>query len=371
VKTTDSNAVLSLSPDNDSGQGDESNSPSKAERVDAAVGRGMAAQNTIVGDSATLKQVLYLVERVAPTDMTVLILGETGTGKELIARAVYERSVRKNRPLIKVNCTALPATLIESELFGHERGAFTGATTRQVGRFELAHQATIFLDEVGELPLPLQSKLLRVLQEGEFERLGNGKTIKVDVRVIAATNRNLSEAAQRGRFRSDLYYRLNVYPIEVPPLRERTGDIGLLAEVFLLEAGRRLGKSFGKIPGEVIAALQEYSWPGNVRELENVIGRAAVTSKGNVFQLPEGWKADVNAINENTSPSLKQQARPAVASSEREPTLGEMEKSHILEVLQQTNWRIEGPKGAALILGLHPNTLRSRIRKLGIQRSEQ
>jgi formate hydrogenlyase transcriptional activator len=201
--------------------------------------------------------------------------------------------------------------------------------------------------------------------------LGSGKTIKVDVRVIAATNRNLSEAAQRGRFRTDLYYRLNVYPIEVPPLRERREDIGLLAEVFLHEAERRLGKSFGKISAEVIATLQEYSWPGNVRELENVIGRAAVTSKGNVFQLPEGWKADVNAINGNTSPSLEQQARPAVASAEREPTLGEMEKSHILEVLQQTNWRIEGPKGAALILGLHPNTLRSRIRKLGIQRSEQ
>jgi len=325
----------------------------------------------LTGQTQAIQNVLRQVKQVAPTDMTVLVLGETGTGKELVARAVHTNSARRARPLVKVNCSALPAELIESELFGHERGAFTGAVSKQVGRFELADRGTIFLDEVGELPLRLQSKLLRVLQEGEFERLGSAKTVKVDVRVIAATNRNLSEAAQRGRFRSDLYYRLNVYPLQIPALRERREDIGLLAEIFLREAGRRLGKSFGTISGEVTAALQEYSWPGNVRELENVIGRAAVTSMGNVFQLPEGWKADVNSINRNTSPSSKEQAhsKPAVANSEREPTLGEMEKNHILEVLHQTNWRIEGPKGAAPILGLHPNTLRSRMRKLGIQKS--
>jgi PAS domain S-box-containing protein len=324
----------------------------------------------LTGETQAIQKVFRQVTQVALTDMTVLVLGETGTGKELVARLVHEKSGRRERPLVKVNCSTLPAELIESELFGHERGAFTGAVSKQVGRFELADGGTIFLDEVGELPLRLQSKLLRVLQEGEFERLGSGKTIKVDVRVIAATNRNLSEAAQRGRFRNDLYYRLNVYPIEVPPLRERREDIGLLAEVFLHEAGRRLGKSFGKIPGEVIAALQEYSWPGNVRELENVIGRAAVTSKGNVFQLPEGWKADVNLIHGNRGPTSDGQppSIAAVTNTDREGTLGEMEKAHILEVLHRTNWRIEGPKGAAVILGLHPNTLRSRMRKLGIQR---
>jgi formate hydrogenlyase transcriptional activator len=299
-----------------------------------------------------------------------LILGETGTGKELVARLVHEKSGRRERPLVKVNCSTLPAELIESELFGHERGAFTGAVSKQVGRFELADGGTIFLDEVGELPLRLQSKLLRVLQEGEFERLGSGKTIKVDVRVIAATNRNLSEAAQRGRYRSDLYYRLNVYPIQIPPLRERREDVGLLAQIFLEEAGRRLGKRFGKIPNEMIEALRAYSWPGNVRELENVISRAAVISTGANLQLPEGWETEGNLINRNISQSSNEQAhsKPAAANSEREPTLGEMEKSHILEVLHQTNWRIEGPKGAALILGLHPNTLRSRMRKLGVRR---
>ena len=250
---------------------------------------GAHRHGEILGESEGIRKVLEQVEQVAITDMTVLVLGETGTGKELVARLVYEKSGRRERPLVKVNCSALPAELIESELFGHERGAFTGAVAKQVGRFELADGGTIFLDEVGELPLGLQSKLLTVLQEGEFERLGSGKTIKVDVRVIAATNRNLIEAVQQGRFRSDLYYRLNVYPIEIPPLRERREDIGLLAEAFLQEGGRRLGKSFGKIPGEVIEALQGYSWPGNVRELENVIGRAAVTSTGLTLQLPDGW----------------------------------------------------------------------------------
>ena len=332
---------------------------------------GVHRYGEIIGESEGIRKVLEEVGRVGGTDMTVLVLGETGTGKELVARLVHEKSGRRERPLVKVNCSALPAELIESELFGHERGAFTGAVAKQVGRFELADGGTIFLDEVGELPLRLQAKLLTVLQEGEFERLGSGKTIKVDVRVIAATNRNLSEAVQRGRFRSDLYYRLNVYPIEIPPLREHREDIGLLAEAFLQEAGRRLGKSFGKIPDEVIEALQGYSWPGNVRELENVIGRAAVTSTGLTLQLPEGWKAEGSLINRNTNLNSNAQvhSNPPVTDSNREATLGELEKAHILEVLHQTNWRIEGPKGAALILGLHPNTLRSRMRKLGIQRS--
>jgi PAS domain S-box-containing protein len=324
----------------------------------------------LTGQTQAIERVLRQVKQVAATDMTVLVLGETGTGKELVARLLHEKSGRRERPLVKVNCSALPGELIESELFGHERGAFTGAVSKQLGRFELADRGTIFLDEIGELPLRLQSKLLRVLQEGEFERLGSGKTIKVDVRVIAATNRNLSEAAQRGRFRADLYYRLNVYPIEIPPLRERREDIGLLAEIFLQEAGRRLGKSFGRISGQVIEALQGYSWPGNVRELENVIGRAAVTSTTKVFKLPEGWKSDVNLIHRNSGPTSDGQTPSiaAVTNTGREGTLGEMEKAHILEVLHRTNWRIEGPMGAAVILGLRPNTLRSRMRKLGVRR---
>jgi PAS domain S-box-containing protein len=324
----------------------------------------------LTGQTRAMQKVLRQVKQVAPTDMTVLVLGETGTGKELVARLVHEKSGRGDRPLVKVNCSALPAELIESELFGHERGAFTGAVSKQIGRFELADGGTLFLDEIGEFPLRLQSKLLRVLQEGEFERLGSGKTIKVDVRVIAATNRNLSEAVRHGRFRADLYYRLNVYPIEVPPLRERREDIGLLAEIFLQEAGRRLGKNFGKISGEVIEALQGYSWPGNVRELENVISRAAVTSIGSVFKLPEGWKAEVSLIDRNSGPTADGRASsiPAVTNTDQAATLGEMEKAHIVEVLHRTNWRIEGPKGAAVLLGLHPNTLRSRMRKLGIQR---
>jgi PAS domain S-box-containing protein len=324
----------------------------------------------LTGQTQAIQDLLRQVKQVAATDMTVLILGETGTGKELVARLLHEKSGRRERPLVKVNCAALPAELIESELFGHERGAFTGAVSKQVGRFELADGATIFLDEIGDFPLRLQSKLLRVLQEGEFERLGSGKTIKVDVRVIAATNRNLGEAVQRGRFRADLYYRLNVYPIETPALRERREDIGLLAEIFLQESGRRLGKSFGRISGGVIEALQGYSWPGNVRELENVIGRAAVTSTTEVFQLPGGWQADVNLNHRNSGPTSDGQTSSIAATTNtvREGTLGEMERAHILELLHRTNWRIEGPKGAAVILGLHPNTLRSRMRKLSIQR---
>jgi PAS domain S-box-containing protein len=321
----------------------------------------------IIGRSKAIHTVVQQVARVAGTDMTVLVLGETGTGKELVARAVHEKSQRRNRPLIKVNCSALPAELIESELFGHEKGAFTGATSRRVGRFELADGGTIFLDEIGELPLALQAKLLRVLQEGEFERLGSGKTIQVDVRVITATNRNLLQLMQRGRFRADLYYRLNVYPIEIPPLRERAEDIEVLAEMFLRDAERRLGKIFGKIPDPVVAQLKEYSWPGNIRELENVIGRAAVTSTGEVFHLPEGWNNASQVAIDTAAKAVG--AHVAPATNERVPlTLEQFERNRILDVLRQTQWRIDGPKGAALMLGLHPNTLRSRMRRLGIQR---
>ena len=325
----------------------------------------------IIGQSEAIRKLLHQVNQVAETDMTVLVLGETGTGKELVARAVHGQSGRSERPLVKVNCSALPGELIESELFGHEKGAFTGATGRQVGRFELADGGTIFLDEVGDLPLKLQAKLLRVLQEGEFERLGSGKTIKVDVRVIAATNRNLVEGMQRGSFRPDLYYRLNVYPIGLPPLRERREDIGLLAEVFLREASRRLGRLFDPISGEVLEALRRYEWPGNIRELQNVIERAAVISAGRRFQLPEGW-ASSEVWKPATTLSVppvrsgqfhKNDNRPA-----EEGSLDEVGRNYILQILQQTGWRVEGPKGAARILGLNPSTLRSRMLKLGISR---
>jgi formate hydrogenlyase transcriptional activator len=321
----------------------------------------------IVGRSEAIRKVLQQVKQVAGTDVTVLVLGETGTGKELVARAVHGQSGRRERPLVKVNCSALPGELIESELFGHERGAFTGATGRQVGRFELADGGTIFLDEVGDLPLKLQSKLLRVLQEGEFERLGSGKTIKVDVRVIAATNRNLLEGMQKGRFRPDLYYRLNVYPIQLPPLRERREDIGLLAELFLREAGGRLGRLFDPISAEVLEALTRYEWPGNIRELQNVIERAAVISIERQLQLPEEWSAGWKAADPVSALSVER----APLHSNRpfqESSLDEVGKNYILRILEQTGWRVEGPKGAAKILGLNASTLRSRMLKLGIRR---
>jgi PAS domain S-box-containing protein len=330
---------------------------------------GVHRSGKLLGKSQEIRKVLEQVEQVATTNMTVLLLGETGTGKELVARALHEKSGRRERPLVKVNCAALPGELIESELFGHEKGAFTGATGRQAGRFELADGATIFLDEVAELPLRLQAKLLRVLQEGEFERLGSGKTIEVDVRVIAATNRNLAEAIQENRFRLDLYYRLNVYPIQLPSLRERREDIALLADMFVSEAARRLGRVFEPIPEDVLDALQRYHWPGNVRELQNVIERAAVTSAGPVLSLPEGWELPLRPV----APARAQAAtsRAAVNSGTREmldATLEQLHRKHIVEVLHQTGWRIEGPKGAAIILGLNPSTLRSRMQKLGIQK---
>ncbi len=320
----------------------------------------------IVGQSEKIQKVIKQVAQVALTEMGVLVLGETGTGKELVARAVHELSARRSRPLVKVNCAALPESLIESELFGHEKGAFTGAAARQLGRFEIADGGTIFLDEIGDLPLGLQVKLLRVLQEGEFERIGSGKTIKTNVRVIAATNRDLTEAMQGGSFRSDLYYRLAVYPILVPPLRERKNDIKLLAGKFLLEAGQRLGRTFDGIPRKILEALESYDWPGNVRELQNVIDRAAVISSGTGFQLPEEWMQGGSkgkaARDDYTGASAKVQTQP------QDTTLEDLERAHILRVLKDTHWRIEGPKGAAVILGLNPSTLRSRMSKLGIGR---
>jgi len=301
----------------------------------------------IIGESEALNYLLYRVEKVAPTDTTVLILGETGTGKELIARAVHHAGLRSDRPLVKVNCAALPANLIESELFGHEKGAFTGATAKRIGRFELAHGATIFLDEIGELPLELQSKLLRVLQEGEFERLGSSRMLKADVRVIAATNRDVEQEVQAGHFRQDLYYRLNVYPLSVPPLRERSDDIPLLVQAFAQAFGKKVGKRIEKISSNTMNALQHYGWPGNIRELQNVLERAVITTQDTVLrvELPK------------TS-----------AAVDTDKTLDAVEREHILRILEHTNWKINGEGGAALVLGLHPNTLRFRMRKLDIQR---
>lgn len=305
----------------------------------------------LIGSATSLKKVLKNVERVAPTDSTVLVTGETGTGKELIARAIHDLSPRKTKPLVKVNCAAIPAGLIESELFGHEKGAFTGALTKKIGRFEVADKGTIFLDEIGELPLDLQSKLLRVLQEGEFERVGGTQTFKVNVRVIAATNRNLEQHTKGGQYRPDLYYRLNVFPIHLPPLREREGDIALLAQYFVRKFAATLGKKIDRIPERMIAALQRYQWPGNIRELEHVIERAVILSEGSELE-PIDWLSQ----SDNKTGLAKTL------------TLEEMERQYILDVLEQTNWRVSGNKGAAAILGLKPTTLEARMKKLGIER---
>ena len=305
----------------------------------------------IVGRSDAIRRVLRKIEQVAPTDATVLVTGETGTGKELVARAIHRESPRIDRPLVKVNCAALPPTLIESELFGHEKGAFTGAISRKAGRFELADGATIFLDEIGELPLELQPKLLRVLQEGEFERLGSAHNIKADVRVVAATNRDLWRDVQAKRFRADLFYRLNVYPINVPPLRERREDIPLLVEHFVGVFSKKMGKAITSVAPSALEALRGYRWPGNVRELANVIERAVITTTGTVLQIS------------NITETLSDAAPPHKLGQ----TLEEVEREHIIAVHEATGWRIEGPDGAAQILGLHPSTLRSRMRKLKIQ----
>jgi PAS domain S-box-containing protein len=309
----------------------------------------------IIGRSNAIKYVLFKIEQVSQTDATVMILGETGTGKELVARAIHSQSLRKDRPLVKVNCAALSAGLIESELFGHEKGSFTGAVARKIGRFELADGATLFLDEIGELPLDLQSKLLRVIQEGEFERLGSSKTIKVDVRIIAATNRNMKAEVEKGAFREDLWYRLNVFPITVPPLRQRKEDIPPMVEHFVSSLSRKVGKDITAVSSATLKKLQDYSWPGNVRELVNVIERGVINARGPVLHL---------AADQFEQPKSHELAGPS-------RTLDEIEKEYITRILADTAWKIEGPNGAARILGLNPSTLRTRMVKLGIQKGVQ
>jgi transcriptional regulator with GAF, ATPase, and Fis domain len=307
----------------------------------------------IISQGKALKKVLQKVEQVASTDASVLVLGETGTGKELLARAVHNISERSERPLVKVNCAAIPVNLVESELFGHEKGAFTGALSRKIGRFELANGGTIFLDEIGDLSLDLQSKLLRVLQEGEFERLGNPHVIKVDVRIIAATHRNLEKAIEEGEFREDLYYRLNVFPIEIPPLRERKDDIPLLVKHFVKKYSGKTGKKIDTIPQKAIDALTAYKWPGNIRELENIVERAVIISRGKQLELGD-WLIEKKSIT----------------TASHAVSLQDVERAHISEVLEMTGWRVSGEKGAAKILGLKPTTLEARMNKLGIKRSK-
>jgi len=306
----------------------------------------------IIGQSDGLKYVLYRAQQVAPGNTTVLILGETGTGKELIAAAIHNMSPRKERPLITVNCAALPGNLIESELFGREKGAFTGADSRRMGRFDIANGSTMCLDEIGELPLDLQGKLLRVIQHSEFERLGSSHTIKVDVRIVATTNRNLEEEVRQGRFRQDLYYRLNVFPITVPPLRLRKDDIPLMVQIFMERYSKKMGKQITNIPKETMKALQDYPWPGNVRELESIIERAVILCPGPVLQLAD--KLEIS------SPTISDAMR----------TLEDTERSQIIKILTETKWRIEGKDGAAAILGIHPSTLRARLHKMEIVRPE-
>jgi len=306
----------------------------------------------IIGQSAALREVLVKVEQIAREHTTVLVLGETGTGKELVARAIHGMSLRKDRALVKMNCAALPANLIESELFGHEKGAFTGADARRLGRFEIADHTTLFLDEIGEMPMELQSKLLRVIQEGEFERLGSSKTIKVDVRVVAATNRNLEDEVRQGRFREDLWYRLNVFPITMPPLRDRSEDIPALVDFYVKKICKRMGKSIDFIPVHVMEALQGYHWPGNVRELENVLERAVIISSGTKLHLMDQLK------------------RPSMDQKLNFKKMASVERDHILQVLEQTRWVVSGKQGAAEILGLKRSTLRARMRKLGIEKDK-
>ncbi|MGB6305110.1 MAG: sigma 54-interacting transcriptional regulator, partial [Acidobacteriaceae bacterium] len=307
-----------------------------------------SSHDEIVGRSQAILRVLMNAEQVAPTDSAVLLLGETGSGKELVARAIHKHSKRGTRPMVNVNCAALPASLVENELFGRERGAYTGALTREIGRFELANHSTIFLDEVGELPLELQAKLLRVLQEGEFERLGSSKTIHVDVRLIAATSRDLEAAVREGKFREDLFYRLNVFPIRVPPLRERREDIPMLTWHFLQMLGSRMGRDVSTVRASTMKAFQTYAWPGNVRELRNVIERSLILHQGTVFEadLPDG----------------------AGVSSVVGTKIEEVDRDHIFRILERTGWRVRGPGGAAEALGLKPTTLEARMKKLGIVR---
>jgi formate hydrogenlyase transcriptional activator len=307
----------------------------------------------IVGQSAALRNVLRLVDTVATGNSTVLLLGETGTGKELVARAIHNRSLRRDRTFVKLNCAAIPSGLLESELFGHERGAFTGAVSQKVGRLELADQGSLFLDEIGDIPLELQPKLLRVLQEREFERLGSTRTKKVDVRIVAATHRDLEEMILEKQFRSDLYYRLNVFPISIPPLRERPQDIPLLVQHFVQEAARRMNKTIDAIPSATMEALIQYRWPGNIRELENVIERAVILSPSAVLRVP---LRDLRS------------RLPAGHGGEKPHTIADVERAHIRAVLKDTRWVLSGPRGAATRLGLNRSTLYFRMKKLGIVR---
>jgi formate hydrogenlyase transcriptional activator len=314
--------------------------------------RSEAAFGDVVGESPAILEILASVRNVAATDSTVLVLGETGTGKELIVRAIHAMSHRKDKILVKVNCAALPAGVIESELFGHEKGAFTGALTRKAGRFELANGGTLFLDEVGDLPLDLQAKLLRVLQDGEFERVGGTHPLKVNVRLVAATNRDLERAVREERFRADLYYRLNVFPIVLPPLRKRREDIPRLARHFAMLYASKMGKPVGPLGEDVLARLGAYSWPGNVRELQNVIERAVIVSPRGRFVL-----GDVAAL-----------APPGGAGRKPARSLEEVERQHNVAILEETGWRVSGERGAARILGLKRTTLEARMKRLGIQR---
>jgi PAS domain S-box-containing protein len=334
----------------------------------------------IIGHSPGLAEALDKVRRVAPTDASVLISGETGTGKELIARAIHSASKRKDKPLIKVNCAALPAGLVESELFGHEKGAFSGALAKRLGRFELADGGTLFLDEVGELPPEAQAKLLRVLQEREFDRVGGSSPVRVDVRVIAATNRDLLQAARNKTFREDLYYRLNVFPIHLPPLRERAEDLPLLVHFLVNRFATRIGKRIDGVSRPTVQRLLAYPWPGNIRELENVLERAVILATGTTLDVgpdllptalpPAGPAA---AAPPPVSPEAEERPSlltvPQLTAAQQQPSLEAVERNYILAVLQQTGWVIHGPRGAAKLLGLHPNTLRNRLKKLGVTRS--
>ena len=316
--------------------------------------RNLRRFEQIIGNSSALESVLEQVEQVAPTDSTVLIQGETGTGKELIARAVHNLSARCGRPFIKLNCAAIPFDLLESELFGHERGAFTGAIAQKIGRFELADKGTLFLDEVGDLPPGLQPKLLRVLQEQEFERLGGTRTQQVDLRLVAATNRNLAEMVKRNEFRSDLYYRLNVFPIPLPPLRERRDDIPALVQHFVEIYARRMSKQIENISPETMSALASYDWPGNIRELQNFIERSVILSAGTAFRPP-----------------LAELQRNRDVECMEAITLEEAERDHIRKTLEQTRWVVAGPNGAAARLGIKRSTLYFRMQKLGISRANK
>jgi len=315
--------------------------------------RSEAGFEGIVGQSPSLRQVLRLVETVAAGDSTVLLLGETGTGKELIARAIHKSSRRNERNFVKLNCAAIPTGLLESELFGHERGAFTGAIAQKVGRLELADKGSLFLDEIGDIPLELQPKLLRVLQEREFERLGSTRTQRVEVRVVAATHRDLEEMIAEKQFRSDLYYRLNVFPITIPPLRERPGDIPALVRHFVQHAARRMNRAIDTIPCETMEALMQYPWPGNIRELENIIERGVILSPGPVLRVP------IQDLRTRVAPGH---------NHGQSQTLEEIERKHILATLKDTRWVLSGPRGAAMRLGLNRATLYFRMKKLGIVR---